>query len=171
MAECMVRREIERLGLDVEVSSCGLLFEGRPASDTVMAVLEDRGLEARGHRSRRFVPEMLADADLVVTMERMHARELAMTTDDAVGKIHTLGGLVAWLGSPDGQRIAGSAAERVAGCAVARQASDLTGNGVDEVEDPHGRSKRLHRRTADRIDELSRGLVDGLFGHRADGCG
>jgi low molecular weight protein-tyrosine phosphatase len=169
MAEYMVRREIERRGLDVEISSCGLLLEGRSASDMVIAVLEEHDLDAKGHRSRKFVPAMLADADLVVTMERMHARELAMTTDDAVAKIHTLGGLVAWIGSPDGQGVAGSAAERVAGCAAARHASDLIGNGVDEVEDPHGRSKRMHRRTADRIDELGRGLVDGLFEHRSDG--
>lgn len=162
MAERVLRREVGARGLDVEVSSCGILFDGEPASDTVIAVLGERGIDARDHASRRFQPEMLRDVDLVVTMERMHARELAVTLEGASPRIHTLGSIVAWLGEqePDGR----SPSELVAAFAAERRSSDLLGSGTDEVEDPHGRSKRIHRKTADRLERLTAGLLDGLFG-------
>jgi len=51
----------------------------------------------------------------------------------------------------------------VARFARERDASDLLGSGPDEVEDPHGRSKRVHRKAADRIEALAIGLLDGLY--------
>ena len=95
-------------------------------------------------------------------MERQHARELAVSISGASPRIHTLGGLVLWLEAADD--LTGSAAERVASCAGARGSSQLLGSGADEIDDPHGRSKRVHRRAADRIEALSVGLVDGLYG-------
>ena len=162
MAERMIRREIAARGVVAEASSCGLLFDGEPASDTVIAVLGERGLDARDHVSRRFTEELVAGADLVVTMERMHARELSVAVAGASARIHTLGALVEWL---DDQPFEDeSPADRVAAFAAGRRSSDLLGNGPDEVDDPHGRSKRVHRRTADRLERLGAGLVDGLFG-------
>lgn len=161
MAERFLRRTIAARGLDVEVSSCGILFDGEPASDTVIAVLGERELDATDHASRRFTPSMLADADLVVTMERHHAREIAMTADGASSRVYTLGGLVEWLrGTED---LDGSPAERVARFSETHRPVDLLGSGADEVEDPHGRSMRVHRKAADRIEGLCTDLLDGLF--------
>ncbi|MEZ5243758.1 MAG: hypothetical protein R2707_01575 [Acidimicrobiales bacterium] len=162
LAERFLRREIDRRGLDVAVESCGLLFDDEPASDIVLEVLAERGIDASDHRSRRFDAEMLSGVDLVVTMERAHARELTVSIQGASPRIHTLGGLVAWLGEADD--LAGSPAERVARCAAVREAADLLGSGPDEIEDPHGRSRRVHRKAADRIETLSIGLLDGVFG-------
>lgn len=168
MAEHFLRREIEARGLGaVVVGSCGMLFDDEPASDTVLAVLSERDIDASGHRSRQYRADMVSDADLIVTMERKHARELAVSVVGASPRIHTLGGLVAWLGAADD--LTGSAAERVARGAAARDSSALLGSGADEVGDPHGRSKRVHRKAADRIEALSIGLLDGLYGpHGAD---
>ncbi|MDW3217853.1 MAG: hypothetical protein R8F63_04505 [Acidimicrobiales bacterium] len=162
MAERLLRRAVAERGLAVEVSSCGLLFDGEPASDTVIAVLDERGIDARDHRSRRFTPALLADIDLVVTMERMHARELAVALDGASPRIHTLGSIVAWLDQQEADDR--SPADLVAAFAAERKSSDLLGGGPDEVDDPHGRSKRVHRRTAERLEQLTGSLVDGLFG-------
>lgn len=161
MAERMLRREVAQRGLPVEVSSCGILFDGEPASDTVIAVLDERGLDARDHSSRRFAPELLESVDLAVTMERRHARELALAVDGASTRIHTLGSIVPWLAAQSfGDEPPGVRVERFA---AQRRSSDLLGGGADEVDDPHGRSKRHHRRAADRLEELTAGLLDGLF--------
>ncbi|MEM7142663.1 MAG: hypothetical protein AAF548_16695 [Actinomycetota bacterium] len=166
MAEQMLGRESARRGLDVAVSSCGLLFDGEPASDTVIDVLEEFGIDASRHRSRRFDPAMLDDVDLVVTMERMHARELSVTREGSSPRIHTLGAMADWLdANADPAR---SPAATVAACAAQRSASDLLGAGSDEVEDPHGRSRRLHRKTAERLDGLTAALLDGLFAQAVD---
>lgn len=163
MAERFLRRDAEGRGLSqVEVGSCGVLFDDQPASDTVISVLAERGLDVSDHRSRTFAPVMLDSIHLVVTMTRAHARDLTLAVDGASPRIHTLGALVAWLGEPE-HRV-GSAAERVARFADARGASALLGSGDDEIADPHGRSKRVHRKAADRIEEFCAGLLDGLFG-------
>ena len=162
MAERMLRREVAARDLDIEVTSCGILFDGEPPPEKVLAVLDDRGIDARDHRSRKFTPSMLYGVDLVVTMERMHARELAVTIDGSSSRIHTLGALVEWLSSTD--ELPATPADRVAACAAQLRPGDLLGTGPDEVGDPHGRSNRLHRQAADRIDALCRGLLDGLMG-------
>jgi protein-tyrosine phosphatase len=162
LAEHFLRREIDRRGLDVVVESCGLRFDDQPASDSVLAVLAEREIDASGHRSRRCTAAMISAADLVVTMERAHARELTVSVEGASSRIHTLGALVEWLGESDD--LTGSPADRVARFATEREASHLLGSGPDEVADPHGRSKRVHRRAADRIESLVVGLLDGLFG-------
>lgn len=162
IAERMLGAEIAARGLAADVESCGLLFDGEPASAAVLAVLDEHGLDARDHRSRRFTPELLDGVDLVVTMERNHARELALSVAGASPRIHTLGALVRWLATHD--RDERTPAELVAAAAADRRSSDLLGSGSDEVDDPHGRSKRVHRRTAERLAELTSGLLDGLFG-------
>ncbi|MFT5202985.1 MAG: protein-tyrosine phosphatase [Candidatus Aldehydirespiratoraceae bacterium] len=163
MAERFLRRDAAVLGIALELSSCGILFDDEPASDTVIDVLKERGLDATDHRSRKFVPEMLNDLDLVLTMERMHARELAVALGGASSRIHTLGGFVGWL-ADSADELDGPPIDRLATYAEGRRASDLLGSGADEVDDPHGRSKRIHRRTADRLELLSGGLLDGLYG-------
>lgn len=162
MAEHFLRRDAATLGLPgVEIASCGLLFDGEPASTTVVEVLAERDLDAREHRSRKFTPEFLTGVDLVVTMERLHARELAVALEGASSRVHTLGSIVDWLKTTEG--ITGSPAERVAAFAAGRRPSDLLGSGPDEVPDPHGRSKRVHRKAADRLDGMCRALLEGLY--------
>lgn len=162
MGELMIRRAAAP-EVDVEVWSCGFLFDDEPASDAVIAVLDERDLDARDHRSRKFAPSMLDDIDLVVTMERAHARELTVAVEGAFDRIHTLGALVAGLRAVAQEDLKSSPAMQIAEIASARSTSELLGNGPDEVEDPHGKSKRVHRKTADRIENLSYGLIDALF--------
>ncbi len=161
MAQAFLERDVLARGLGVTVASCGIRFDGEPASETVVGVLAERSLDVTGHRSRRFTPELLAAADLVVTMERMQAREVTVAVGGLSSRVHTLGALVEWLRTDD---LGGSPAERVARFAAGRQPGDLLGSGRDEIEDPHGRSKRVHRKAADRIEALCAALLDGLFG-------
>ena len=134
-------------------------------------VLKERGLDATDHRSRKFVPEMLNGIDLVVTMERMHAREMAVTLDAASLRIHTMVGFVGWLANSADQ-LTGAPIDWLTTYADGQRASDLFGTGSDDVEDPHGWSKRIHRQTADRLELLSGGLLDGIYGpaigHRSE---
>lgn len=163
MAERFLRRDAAARDLGgLHTSSCGILFDGEPASDTVISVLAEREIDATDHRSRKFTPELLDDTDLVVTMERMHARELAVTMEGASSRVHTLGATVAWFA--EAEDLPDTPKERITRFAEGRKSSDLLGSGPDEVADPHGRSKRIHRKTADRLEALSGALLDGLYG-------
>jgi protein-tyrosine phosphatase len=162
MAEAYLSREIARRGLPVTVSSAGLLFEGRPPSDDVIAVLAESGLDVSAHRSQVVTPAMVETADLVVTMERRHVREVTRLVDGVTDRTHTLAGLVSRLAEDPRDPEAGPA-ERIAACAARRTPSDLLGGGADEIADPHGRSRRVHRRTAADIEEHCTALLDALF--------
>lgn len=59
----------------VEVASAGTAArDDEPATPESIAVTAGDGVDIRAHRSRRLTPEVLRAADLVIVMERAHAR-------------------------------------------------------------------------------------------------
>ncbi|HVW34635.1 MAG TPA: low molecular weight protein arginine phosphatase, partial [Acidimicrobiia bacterium] len=72
MAAALLGRRLEDAGVKATVSSAGLLFDGRPATDHGVAVLAERGLDTSGHRSRKLRPDHLSEVDLVIGMGRSH---------------------------------------------------------------------------------------------------
>lgn len=158
MGEAILRRRAAEASLPLEVSSAGFLFDGEPAADDAIAVMAELGYDLSAHRSRMVDAGMVASADLVVTMERTHARSLVLEVPEAADRVHTLGAAVVGLSRPGG----GGARERIVGLGRQRSASDLLGRGDDEIADPHGRPRRHHRRTAERLDRLMTELVAAL---------
>ena len=75
MAAAIARDLLDRAGRsDVEVESAGTFaLDGHvPTSDAELAA-EAHGLSLDGHRAQQLTRELVADADLVVGMEREHA--------------------------------------------------------------------------------------------------
>jgi protein-tyrosine-phosphatase len=75
LAGSLLRREVERRGLRVEVLTAGLGAPGRPATPPTVEAAENIGLDLRDHQSRKVDKALLAGADLVLGMERLHVRE------------------------------------------------------------------------------------------------
>ncbi|MGZ4758879.1 MAG: arsenate reductase/protein-tyrosine-phosphatase family protein, partial [Acidimicrobiales bacterium] len=75
MAEAIVRRRVDALGVEAAVSSAGLVSDGQPATDTAVDTMAIRGLDLTGHRSQRITPELLVGPDLIIGMAREHVRE------------------------------------------------------------------------------------------------
>lgn len=169
MAERLLQRAAGERGLELDVSSAGFLFNGEPASAKTAAVMAECGIDLGDHRSRTVSPELVEQADLVVTMERGHARDLILENPSARDRVHTLGGMADALAEADPSAET-PASSRVAQVLRDRPAGDLLGNGPDEVGDPHGRSKRRHRLARDRIVVLVDALLDGLFASPEDGA-
>ena len=141
------------------MSSAGFLFDDRPASDPVVTEMAARGADLRGHRSQIVSPELVEQADLVVTMERSHGRDLAAQSGAA--KIHTLKSAVERLQLVDSTIT--DPRERIEALEQHRQRSDFLGQGSDHVVDPYGRSLRANRKMIDEVEPLVSGLLDGLF--------
>ena len=97
---------------------------------------------------------MLDAADLVLTMERRHARDLVLEFDNA-DKVHTLKAfaqLVFDLTAVEHEPPVRGVRPLVHAAAAARPEVALLGDGhVDEIADPHGRSARVHRKTVAEI--------------------
>ncbi len=147
----------ERSGVPVEVTSAGFLFDGRPASDNTRSVMRARGHDLAAHRSRVVGAAVLDGIDLVLTMERRHARDLVLE-HEPVASVHTFKGFAALasafvLGPPEQvAALHGDLRAFVRAIDATRGPAALVGDGhPDEVEDPHGRSSRVHRKTADEL--------------------
>ena len=160
MAEALINLRAAEARARIEASSAGFLFDGEPAAPDTIAAMAELGIDMSGHRSRVVTPDMVRSADLVITMERAHARSLALDVPDDADRVHTIGAAVSGLGSPATEPIR----DRIARLGRERPAEDLLGRGSDEVEDPYGRPSRYHRRTAQRLDRLTRQLVEALAG-------
>jgi protein-tyrosine phosphatase len=80
-AEIVMRRLVDEAGLgrQIEVCSAGLgdWHTGDPADPRSAEAMRRRGYDAGGHRARQVSRQDLVDHDIVVAMDRGHARELA----------------------------------------------------------------------------------------------
>ena len=160
MAEAFINQRAGEAGIGISATSAGFLLDGEPAAADTVAAMEELGIDLSRHRSRRVTPEMVTAADLVITMERTHARSLALEVPGSAEKIHTIGAAVAGLASPADEPIR----DRITRLGRERPAEVLLGRGTDEVEDPYGRPSRFHRRTAQHLDRLTSELVEVLGG-------
>ncbi|HEX7119465.1 MAG TPA: low molecular weight protein arginine phosphatase [Longimicrobiales bacterium] len=79
MAEAIARRRVQERGWShVAVGSAGIsAVEGAPAARNAVAVAAEHGLDLGGHLSRPLTPELVAWADLVLTMGASHLAAVA----------------------------------------------------------------------------------------------
>ena len=74
MAEALLKRALAGEGLtNIQVASAGTgAWEGAPASEGAYLVSLEQGLYLSGHRAQLLTPELVDQADLVLTMSRPH---------------------------------------------------------------------------------------------------
>jgi protein-tyrosine phosphatase len=107
MAEVVFRDLTERAGLTaaITVSSAGIgeWHVGEPADSRALSALERRGHDGSRHRARQFDTEWLPGLDLVIALDRGHARILSSwaPTDDERGKVRLLSSFDPVSASPD----------------------------------------------------------------------
>ncbi|MGZ4729372.1 MAG: arsenate reductase/protein-tyrosine-phosphatase family protein, partial [Acidimicrobiales bacterium] len=94
MAEAIVRRRVDALGVEAAVSSAGLVSDGQPATDTAVDTMAIRGLDLTGHRSQRITPALLVGPDLIIGMAREHVREAVVMRPELYTRTFTLKELV-----------------------------------------------------------------------------
>ena len=144
----------------VHVSSAGLLFDDRPASDGAIEWGEHAGMDLTAHRSRVINRSIVQTADLVLGMEPRHVREVVALHDPAWAYTFTL---VEFVGRclRHGPRQHG---EPIAGwlrrLSAERDRIDLLADDPDlTVFDPYGLGFEVYERTAARIGELLAAVI------------
>ena len=92
MAERIFRKKSEENGCsDIEVSSASLIdMEGSPADPRVIDILEEKGFDGHGHRSRLLTEDMVAGADKIIVMESIQKEMIIDKYPDAEDKIYLL---------------------------------------------------------------------------------
>jgi protein-tyrosine-phosphatase len=93
MAEAMFKAILpEDLLRSISVSSAGThAADGLPAELNAVRAMQELCADLSGHRSRMVVPEWVADADLVLVMERLHAIQIRDFADIRETEIRLLG--------------------------------------------------------------------------------
>ena len=70
MAEGLLKNQLEKLGMPVEVRSAGIgTYNGITASNEAVEVMKERGIDISGHIGRRLTKDMIDRADLILAME------------------------------------------------------------------------------------------------------
>ena len=161
MAEALLRERLRERGVDASVSSAGLSFDGRAATKEAVEAAARHHVDIDAHRSRVVTADMVERADLVLGMERQHAREAVVLADGALARTFTLKELVR-RGRDGGARRADESMEDwLARISAGRRAADLMGDSPDDdVADPYLNPSRAYVACVDELDRLVRRLVD-----------
>jgi protein-tyrosine phosphatase len=171
MAEGLLRERLRERGIDASVSSAGLSFDDRPATDDAIEAAAGYGLDLRDHRSRMLFPEFVERADLVLAMERLHAREAIVLADDALARTFTLKELVRRARAAGHRRADESFDDWLARVSAERKAMDLMGESRDDdVADPYLSSPKVYSACIAELDELVRELVNLAWPRAAEGA-
>lgn len=159
MAEALLRQRLREAGRTAAIGSAGLLEPGHRSSPEAIATLAARGIDLSTHRTRRLDADLVADADLVLGMERRHVRAAAVLTAAGLTKTFGLKELIR-RALHVGQRAPGDPfADWLARLGEGRDTHDLVrDDDRDTVADPVGCGPEAYARCADELDLLVRGL-------------
>jgi protein-tyrosine phosphatase len=152
--------------LGVTVASAGThALDGIPATEATVAAAALLGLDLSEHRSQRLTRSHLTAADLVITMERHHLREVVVLHPPTFAHAFTLRELARRVGRINrAPEAANTAAARLALLHEGRRPADLLGaSAVDDVEDPTGQRFADHETMARDVSELVDRVVAALW--------
>lgn len=83
----------------IRVSSAGVgAMVGWPADELAVAVMNDRGHDIAAHRARQLSRAMLAESDLVLTLDQHHSDWINGRFPEYRGKVHKI---LRWQGNAD----------------------------------------------------------------------
>jgi protein-tyrosine phosphatase len=147
VAEVLLWRALVLADVPAVVRSAGFLESGHPVDETTRQVMAERGVDLSGHRSTQIADDHLEWADLILTMERRHARELVVLAGRELP-------VATFAGYGDG----------------ATPGVVLVGDvGDDEIPDPIGRPAAFHREVVRSIEEAASRISPRLRGERGTG--
>ena len=161
MAEALLRERLRARGIAATVSSAGITFDGRAATDEAIRAAASYELDISAHRSRLMNAEMVHRANLVIGMERLHAREAIVLGDSLLARCYTLKELVR-RGEAVGARRQDETIEAWLSRANAgRRPMELLGESEDDdVADPYLGSPKVYAACIAEIDDLVERLVN-----------
>tara|TARA_Y100000588_G_C14280890_1_gene937049 strand:- start:16532 stop:16972 length:441 start_codon:yes stop_codon:yes gene_type:complete len=96
-------RLLKRLLPSKQVASAGLSAEksrliGKSADRTAIVVASENGVDVEGHQAQQVTPQLCAQYDLILVMEKGHMEALTQISPEARGKTMLFG---QWIGQQD----------------------------------------------------------------------
>jgi protein-tyrosine phosphatase len=160
LAEAIARQEFG--GGGVEFASAGLMAGGAHVPPVGIRVADELEIDLKDHVSRQVDAGIIASADLVLTMERKHARALVAADPGLWPRVFTLKQFSRWAEGRSAPTDEDFRAwlEREAGV---RPRGELLGSdAADDIDDPVNSPARAWRRLATELREHIRIVLDAL---------
>lgn len=152
------RRLVHLVPDSVVVGSAGIPgYPGRPMDGPMAALLEEHGIAGDGHVSRVLTDELLADADLVLTMALAHHTGILDRWPHARHKVFGLQQFADAL-----TRVTETAWEPPEDLVAAARSESRPDSMTWDVPDPYRRGKRAARKAAAIIDAAVEQVADAL---------
>lgn len=149
MGEVIAQDLLAQHHLSGLVTSAGTTaLDGVEATDRAQQTVRRRGLDLSSHLSRRVTAAMVADADLVLAMERRHIMDLTNKHGAALLSTYTVAEL-AELAAHTPRHRGERTTEWLRRAAAGRTATSALA--APEIDDPIGRSMRRYRAAASSI--------------------
>ena len=140
---------------DYVFRSAGFLFEDRPITERMALAIERFGVDDSHRHSSHIIDEdTLEAAELILTMESRHLRDLTVKDRSVFEKTIPFKQAVSHLDRP-------MSLDEFLGSIEDRQASDYFDERWD-VEDPYKRSMKKYRVASDEIKDLVTGFFTNL---------
>lgn len=157
VAERLLARHLDTVGVDAVVRSAGTYAGGRSADRDTMRVVSALGVDLADHRARAVDREVVdtEGTDLVLAMTREHLRHVAVLQPTAWHRTFTIKEFVRRsLGVDLGA--SATVADLCRSVAGDRRAVDgVRADPIDDVADPYGQGDRAQMAMVDEIDDLT----------------
>jgi protein-tyrosine-phosphatase len=160
MAEAIFTSRLPAVDAPFRVRSAGIRAIGGSADERGRQTLATRGLELSGHEPTRVTPADVADAAVVLVMERAQLAAVATMVPDGFAKTFGLTEIVA-LGERHGPRQSGEPiAAWLDRLQTWRSPEDVLQAGTNfDIADPYGGTPAAYERCAKQLTELIDALV------------
>ncbi|HEX2031053.1 MAG TPA: low molecular weight phosphatase family protein [Actinomycetota bacterium] len=164
----LAHRSARLLGGTLRVGSAGTWARpGQPPMPETVRAAGERGVDISSLRASSLDPEIVGEADVVLTMTAEHRDEVARIAPEASSKTFTLKELVTLLRRLPPAPYPPSrdaALARIVAADELRRSADAPAVPDEDVADPLGMSVETYRAVAWELDGLVDALVGGLFG-------
>lgn len=95
MAMGLLRAKVEPQGTQWVIASAGTWgFDGDPAAMNAQLAMSEKGIDISEHRSRQVTHEMMAEFNLILTMERGHKEALQIEFPALASRVYLLSEMV-----------------------------------------------------------------------------
>jgi protein-tyrosine-phosphatase len=94
MAAGLATELVKRLNKDkeIEILSAGTMaWPGSPAAEQAIETLAEKNIDIKDHQAAMLTKELVAAADLILTMTASHSDQVLQIAAEAADKVYTLG--------------------------------------------------------------------------------
>lgn len=153
LAQQLLHRALHEAGVVALVTSAGLMQGGLPTPRTGVRVAAANGLNLTKHHSVRVTPRLVQVSDVVLTMNRQHAREIVSLCPDSWPRVYPLKQFTELLQYTElPRRMYFRDAAVLVG--EGRKKNAILGNpDYDSVEDPIGQPPAAWQRVLDELHQ------------------